>query len=274
MSCFQSILILFPAEGIISQVDIDLMYLEEEFSIRDGLIIHAGANLCQENALYEKSGFGPIYWVEAIPELVAKSKEILGGSKKQFIVEATLWNTHGINKEFNISSNQGLSSSLFKMKWHRALQPSISLGEKIKVTTTTIDLVFEKLVPSEGVVSLLVLDLQGAELYALQGARNILSRVLSIHCEVSRVQLYESQPTFTDIDKFLYSEGFILVKHDLFGNNYSGDALYIRRDLTNGGSACKVPEDLSAVDLSARGWIKYRLLQLGLPVRFLSKRRN
>lgn len=255
-------------------MEIDLPFLEREYSIRDGMIIHAGANLCQENILYEKSDFGPIYWLEAIPNLVTLSEGKLIDSNKQFVVEAALWSAHGIKMEFNISSNGGLSSSLLKLKWHRALQPSISLGEIIQVSTTTIDHLVESLVLPQGTVSLLVLDLQGAELNALQGARKILGRTLAIHCEVSRVQLYDSQPTFQDIHKFLTAEGFILIKHDLLGDNYSGDALYIREELVHAKIDCDVPRDLNSVHLSPMGWTKYKLLQLGVPTRFLSRRRR
>jgi FkbM family methyltransferase len=255
-------------------MEIDLIYLEQEFSIRSGIVIHAGANMCQERSLYEESELGPIYWVEAIPEYVELSRENLVHFKKQSILEAALWSESGIEKSFNISSNDGLSSSLFKMKWHRALQPSISLDEHLRVVTMTIDDLSQNLNLSGKQIALLVLDIQGAELEALKGAREALNNTLSIHCEVSRIQLYECQPTFKQIDEFLISVGFTLVRHDLQGDNHSGDALYVRKDLITNNTNCFVPEDLVSVRLSARGWVKYRLVQIGFPARLLTRRQK
>jgi FkbM family methyltransferase len=252
-------------------MEIDLIYLEQEFAIRHGIVIHAGANMCQERLLYEESDFGPIYWVEAIPKYVELSKQNLFHFKKQSIVEAALWSESGVEKDFHISSNHGLSSSLFKMKWHRALQPAISLKEYLRVSTISIDDLTRNLRVSGEQVSLLVLDLQGAELEALKGARETLRNTLSIHCEVSRIQLYESQPTFKDIDEFLTSVGFSLVRHDLEGDNYSGDALYVRGDLITAKTYCSVPENMASVRLNVRGWVKYRLVQIGVPARLLKR---
>jgi FkbM family methyltransferase len=253
-------------------MEINLPYLEEEFSIRKGIVIHAGANLCQERELYASSNFGPIYWIEAIPKYVELSRVNLVGFDDQFIVEAALWNESGVNKDFNISSNGGLSSSFFKMKWHRALQPSISLDKHIQMVTTSIDDLIRNLNIADNQIAVLVLDLQGAELEVLKGAQEALKNTLSIHCEVSRTQLYKSQPTFKDIDEFLTSAGFALVKHDLEGENYSGDALYLRKELISVDKKCLVPEDVIGIRLSVRGWIKYRLVQIGLPARLLTRR--
>ena len=255
-------------------MEINLPYLEEEFSIRGGIVIHAGANMCQERMLYQNSGFGPVYWVEAIPKYVELSRNNLVGFDDQFIVQAALWSESGVRKDFNISSNEGLSSSLFKMKWHRALQPSISLDKKIQIVTTSIDDLSRRLNIADKQIAILVLDLQGAELEALRGARETLKNTLSIHCEVSRIQLYESQATFKDIDEFLKSAGFALVMHDLKGENYSGDALYLRKELIFVEKDCFVPDDVTGVRLSVRGWIKYRLVQIGVPAHFLARRRK
>lgn len=252
-------------------MEIDLQYLEKKFLIRSGIVIHAGANMCQERKLYKDSRLGPIYWIEAIPKYVELSRQLLVGLEDQFIIEAAIWSKSGLSKVFNISSNEGLSSSLFKMKWHRALQPSISLDTEIQIVTTSIDDLSRNLKIANEKVAILVLDLQGAELEALKGAQETLKNTLSIHCEVSRTQLYKSQPTFKEIDEFLNSAGFILVGHDLVGENYSGDALYVRKELTPVDKECVVPEDLPGIRLSARGWIKYRLVQMGFPARFLTR---
>lgn len=253
-------------------MEIDLLDLEANLGITPGLVIHAGANKCQEKDLYANSTFGPIYWIEAIPKYVEISRELLTGYRNQQVIEATLWSQDGIKKQFHISSNEGLSSSLFKMKWHRALQPSISLGDEITVETKTLDSVIVDCGLESKNIQLLVLDLQGAELEALLGGQKTLNLVQAVHIEVSRVQLYESQPTFIQIHEFMTGRGFSLVRHDLSDDIYAGDALYVREIYLPGGTSFKVLEDVDSIPLNSRNWLKYKLVQLGVPARLLKRK--
>ncbi len=63
----------------------------------------------------------------------------------------------------------------------------------------------------------LKIDVQGGELDVLEGAKNLLDKVIAIHCEVEFAPVYKNQPLFADIDILLRSMGFELI------------------DLTNGG---------------------------------------
>ncbi|MBI1245128.1 MAG: FkbM family methyltransferase [Alphaproteobacteria bacterium] len=56
----------------------------------------------------------------------------------------------------------------------------------------------------------LKVDVQGAELDVLRGARRLLARALVVHTEVEFVPMYEGQPLFGDVDVFLRGEGFML----------------------------------------------------------------
>jgi FkbM family methyltransferase len=53
------------------------------------------------------------------------------------------------------------------------------------------------------------LDVQGAELMILQGARKRLADAVCLHVEVSFVLLYENQPTFAEIDIELRMQGYL-----------------------------------------------------------------
>lgn len=55
----------------------------------------------------------------------------------------------------------------------------------------------------------LKLDIQGAELGALQNAERILKDVLIIHTEAEFAPLYHDQPLFSDVDQYLRSKGFM-----------------------------------------------------------------
>lgn len=59
-----------------------------------------------------------------------------------------------------------------------------------------------------GDVDFMKLDVQGAELMVLQGAERVLKDVLAIQVEVEFLELYENQPMFADVDRYLRRQGF------------------------------------------------------------------
>lgn len=61
-------------------------------------------------------------------------------------------------------------------------------------------------------VTFLQMDIQGAELMALQNARERLKDALVLHLEVEFMPLYKNQPLFSDVDRFLRDQGFVLHK--------------------------------------------------------------
>jgi hypothetical protein len=60
-------------------------------------------------------------------------------------------------------------------------------------------------------IDFLKLDIQGFELYALQGAVDVLGRTNVVHCEVEFGQIYENQPLFSEVESLLRSRNFGLI---------------------------------------------------------------
>jgi FkbM family methyltransferase len=58
----------------------------------------------------------------------------------------------------------------------------------------------------------LYIDVQGAELDVLKGAEKMLGDVAVIDLEVEFVPLYENQPLFADVDRFMRAHGFLIHK--------------------------------------------------------------
>jgi FkbM family methyltransferase len=67
-------------------------------------------------------------------------------------------------------------------------------------------------IPETAGVDFLKMDIQGAELMALENAQARLLDTLVIQSEVEFLQMYVGQPLFGDIDSFLRSRGFVFHK--------------------------------------------------------------
>ena len=104
--------------------------------------------------------------------------------------------------------------------------------EKITVKTTTIDALMSEL--GQSFVDILKMDIQGAELKALEGARDVLNRELVglVYLEVMFIEKYDAAPGFYDIDQFLKSFGYSFFAfydlcHASDGQLHQADALYV-----------------------------------------------
>jgi len=111
-------------------------------------------------------------------------------------------------------------------------------------------------------IDFLQIDVQGADLDVLQGALNILKSVLAIQIEVEFNPLYQGQPLFRDVDRFLSEQGFSIFDLGAVSRNRArspicsgrrkhsgqilwGDAFYLRDLLAESGNPdLKTPENL------------------------------
>ena len=189
-----------------------------------GTVIHAGAHLVQEKDLYRSSDLEPVFWIEAIPELAEKSQILLESYSNQAIIEGALWSKSGERKDFNLSSNQLASSSFLQMGLHKVAFPEVSAISKLMLITTTLDEIPQ--IKELRDITLLVLDIQGAELEALKGAISTLAKTKYIFTEVSILPLYKDQATFVEILGFLEIGGFSLLEFEVNDRTGHGNALF------------------------------------------------
>lgn len=78
-------------------------------------------------------------------------------------------------------------------------------------------------------VDLLKIDVQGAELLALQGAEKALSLTKRIWIEVSFIPLYKESAVFSDIYLFLKNKGFMMI--EIFPGHRSPDNELLQADI-------------------------------------------
>lgn len=186
-------------------------------------VIHVGAHYGQEYGGYI-STFGPhilTHWFEPLPSAFPVLKEAIGDKPGVSTYFCALGPEEGKVKIWEDSGNEGQSSSLMKPKDHLAQWPHITFEESTEVDVKKLD--------SFGIndSNVLVLDVQGYELEVLKGAKETLSSVDHIFCEVNSKEMYEGCPSLLDIDWFLQDQGFVLSEQWWTDNNW-GDAYWRR----------------------------------------------
>jgi FkbM family methyltransferase len=204
--------------------DISFKALVKAFGVKCCTVVHCGAGLVEEVQIYHDTNFGPIYWIEAHPDIFQAAKKHLVRFPEQKIIEAALWD-ECIKLKMNVASNLG-SSSLLKSHLHAEIFPEITFLESFTVKTKRLDEI--QLTVDYG--SLLVMDLQGAELKALRGAWAILPKFNYIYIEVAELELYEGAPQIREIVDFLYTD-FELVDWQISKRYGYGNLFFIRNDI-------------------------------------------
>ncbi|MCF8321921.1 MAG: FkbM family methyltransferase [Flavobacterium sp.] len=99
----------------------------------------------------------------------------------------------------------------------------LKFNEKIDVPTISLDSFFRENKINE--VDFVHMDVQGAELKVLSGAKAFVKNIKAIWLEVADVELYKGQPLRTDVEVFMNGNGFYLVKSEMHGSY--GDQFYL-----------------------------------------------
>lgn len=117
------------------------------------------------------------------------------------------------------------SSSLLQPDKHMSMVPWLKFNEVISVPVITLyDFLQDRNIDA---IDFIHMDVQGAELKVLSGAKDRLTNVKAIWLEVADITLYNGQPIRTDIESFMYSNGFYLIKSSM--NGQFGDQLYLNQ---------------------------------------------
>lgn len=182
-------------------------------------VVHAGAHKGEELQAYEALEFGPVTWIEAIPDLAEELANRVRPPSK--VINAAVWSVSNEKLRLKVTSSSA-SSSLFDLQDHKNEYPEIGVVKEIEVISQTLDDL--DLGPGR---NLLVLDLQGAEYEALSGASRSLQSIDYIVTEVNRKMLYKGIALVGDLDQILQSKNFTRVATRWTRHGW-GEALYLR----------------------------------------------
>ena len=186
-------------------------------------VLHIGAHNAEELEAYTKHNWNQVTWVEAQPDKIEYLKKKLPVHHK--LIEAAVWNESGISLELKVMTNTE-STSLLNLGTHASEHPSVTLNYEIPIKTQ----VLNDLIPLNETPDLITLDIQGAELKALEGFGTRIRDVRWIYCEVNKDYLYEGCCLVSDLDTYLEKFGFkrIVTRWTYHG---WGDALFVQKNL-------------------------------------------
>ena len=192
-----------------------------------GYVVHVGAHRAEEAPDYNDADW-PVLWIDANVDYIAAINDNLHYPKQRAVL-ATIWDTKKQSLTFNVSSNDGMSSSLLDLKLHAISYPSITYVEQRTVETTTLDdVVFgPDGIPDNISPLFLNLDIQGTELRAMKGGKKTLARTIAIYTEVNTAEVYAGCDQLPEMIDYLASEGFTLECKSMTGEHW-GDALFLR----------------------------------------------
>lgn len=204
--------------------------LERLWRVRPNVILHVGAHSGEELESYENLGWGAagVFWVEAQSDKADGLRNRLrerGLSSRHTVMQALVWNRDNERMNFKITNN-GESSSLLDMGSHASSYPDVRVTHEVELVTTTLD----SLLPLGRPFDLVVLDIQGTELQALQGFSKHLENVSWILSEINTGPVYQDCATWPEVNEYLAAYGFVCVDWEMTDAEW-GDALWIRRDL-------------------------------------------
>jgi FkbM family methyltransferase len=188
-------------------------------------ILHVGAHMCEERAIYNTINIGDndILWIEAIGEIVGYVKKI---NENINIVQAVITDKDDEDVSFMITNNKQ-SSSILNFGTHTVEHPHVFEIERRNLKSITLNTLFERNNIPHNRYDFINIDIQGAELKALKGAERILPHIKAIYAEVNEKMLYEGAVLLPELDEYLASFNFKRVITNMTRHGW-GDALYIK----------------------------------------------
>ena len=192
----------------------------------DPVILEAGAyNGGDTREIALRWPRGHVHAFEPVPELLALVKQQAAGLKNISCYDVALGPEDG-SAEFYVSGGASdASSSLLRPSGHLDEHPDVSFERTLHVKVRSIDSWAAENNVSK--VDFMWIDMQGAEMAALKGAKKILPTVKVIYTEVSLKPLYETGPLYPEFREWLDAQGFKVAREALASED-CGNVVFVR----------------------------------------------
>jgi FkbM family methyltransferase len=180
----------------------------ETYLAKSSGVIHVGANTGQERDDYARHRL-PVVWVEPIQECFDRLVSHVAAFPEQVCVQALVTDTDGKDYRLHVSDNNGQSSSVLPPAAHLTSYPGVNFIFARQLKSVTLDMLLAREVADLSVFDTLVLDVQGAELLVLAGAKSLLPRLRYVRAEVWNYQAYKGCAQRSEVSSFLGRYGLV-----------------------------------------------------------------
>jgi 2-O-methyltransferase len=192
----------------------------------DPAIIEAGAHMGFDT--YGLAKIWPkatIYAFEPVPRVYENLVDRLKGLKNTKTYNVALGKENGTVEMYVSGGDSTASSSILKPTAHLDMFPSVTFENKVVVPLKKLgDWAKEEKVSR---IDLLWLDMQGYEIFALEGAGDIVKNVSVIYTELCKSELYSGLVTKDEYIKFLDGLGFDLI--ELTGDGEVSEGIFVNK---------------------------------------------
>lgn len=201
-------------------------------------IIHIGAHEGQEVEQYLAFGFTKILLIEANPELCEGLISRFGSNDQIDVLNYAVCDREGVLDLHIHTSRSGSTepASILPMKRFKDIVKTLHTPRTVPVPATTLDSLFSRHALSLQDYNLINIDVQGAELLALQGAAKTLASIDAVIAEVNLVEMYEGGPLEAEVVDFMNEHGFEkkeVLYHTLYDETSTfpawGECLFVKR---------------------------------------------
>jgi FkbM family methyltransferase len=169
-------------------------------------IIHMGAHRGGEATVYDWFQKKTL-WIEANPLIIKDLQDHVNQFPNQKVIQALLSDKDGEKLDFKISNNDSASSSIFDFG-QESIQKNLRMISNLKIKSQTLDMIVEREKIEISEYDYWILDLQGAELLTLQGAKKSLKNCKFILVEISKSEYYVNGAKWENLKNFLNTNNF------------------------------------------------------------------
>jgi len=165
--------------------------------------------------------------IDANPSAVERLQENFANSPNIQVVQAAIAN-HNDTVTLHLTSLES-SSSILPWKQYGEIYPNIKEIQQLTLSSRTLDTLLEELNLSPSDFNILILDIQGAELLALEGATQLLNNLDAIYTNVHYQELFEGGALAEEVNQFLTDYQFDCVAEETPYHPAWGEAFYVRQ---------------------------------------------
>jgi FkbM family methyltransferase len=173
-------------------------------------VIDAGANEGQYARLMRHMGFsGKIISFEPLSSAHERLQESAAADPMWKVAPRMALGDHEGEVSIHVASNGGASSSIFGMlEMHKSAAPDVRYVGSELVPISRLDSIVGGFLQDEEKSIFLKVDVQGYELQVLDGANELLKRIVGAQLEVSFVSLYQGQALLPTLIDYMMRRGF------------------------------------------------------------------